>query len=75
MYPGHDGPIIVLCSDSANGALRAYKEAVVINGWNMQGDMRLVPFGVNYLAGFLSYMILHELMHAADSLQCEWSHG
>ncbi|KAI4193441.1 MAG: hypothetical protein LQ350_008319 [Teloschistes chrysophthalmus] len=67
--------IILLCSDSDNGALKAYK-TTQINNWNDAGDLRKVAgpktsigLGINYFASSLSYMILHELMHAADNRQ------
>ncbi|KAL8872121.1 MAG: hypothetical protein Q9174_002195 [Haloplaca sp. 1 TL-2023] len=67
--------IIVLCSDSSNGAMNAYR-AATLNSWNQGGDLRRAAGpsapsgqGLNFIAAYLSYMVLHELMHAADSRQ------
>ncbi|KAI4102632.1 MAG: hypothetical protein L6R37_004288 [Teloschistes peruensis] len=73
--------IILLCSDSDNGALKAYK-AGQINDWNQLGNLAKVAgpkattgLGINYFASSLSYMILHELMHAADNRQSQLPGG
>lgn len=75
-YTGAQGQaIIVLCSDSPNGAMNAYTGAT-INIWNLRGNLMEMTaanpggLGLNFFADYLSYMVLHELMHAADNLQC-----
>ena len=82
--------VIVLCSDSDNGALPpganirpTFGETAAARtsgGWkgfqNGQGVMvyspaYLGPLGLDIFADYLSYKILHELMHATGSLQCK----
>ena len=82
--------VIVLCSDSANGALGpgisikpTFGETAAkrtSGGWksftNAQGEVVLSPayagpLGLDVFADYLSYKILHELMHATGSLQCK----
>ncbi|KAI4237904.1 MAG: hypothetical protein LQ349_001504 [Xanthoria aureola] len=71
VYSFEGGKVIVLCSDSDSGALRAPK-------WNSLDSFRtggtflaenLSAIGINIFQQFLSYMILHELMHVADDRQ------
>lgn len=73
-YPGPQGPVILLCSDSAKGALNAY-EQVLLGRWNEGGNLMDTPVakgptGIDFLGRYLSYMMLHEVMHAVDSLFC-----
>ena len=62
--------VIVLCSSTASGALNSFREASMYK-WNLGGDMRKIPTGINFVQDYLSYMLLHELMHAADDGQCK----
>ena len=65
---------VVLCSGT-NGAMNTYRQAVVLYGFNLHGDLTkglLAQWGINFIGTYLSYMILHELMHAADDLYCTY---
>ena len=75
-YSDATNKIIVLCCDSPNGAMNAYRSPT-LNSWNQGGDLQMAAGpkaasgqGLNFVAVYLSYMVLHELMHAADSRQC-----
>ncbi|KAL8677628.1 MAG: hypothetical protein Q9186_005963 [Xanthomendoza sp. 1 TL-2023] len=66
------GNVIVLCSDWAGGALPASK-GNSIDSWRSQGDLTiesLKKVGINFFERYLSYKILHELMHCASGSQC-----
>lgn len=76
-YPFEGGKVIVLCSDSNSGALRAPKENSLDNfrtGGAFMAE-NLSAIGINIFQQFLSYMILHELMHVADERQCMLTSG
>ncbi|KAF2175308.1 hypothetical protein K469DRAFT_756291 [Zopfia rhizophila CBS 207.26] len=62
------GKAIVLCSDSSVGALKAADADKDLAFWRDK-DLRSVSRGVDFFGRFLSYMILHELMHATDGKQ------
>ncbi|KAI8939365.1 hypothetical protein NX059_003150 [Plenodomus lindquistii] len=65
------GTAVVLCSNWDGGALPSTQG---INGeitdWRTAGDLRTVSQGIEVLGRYLSYMIIHELMHVANLLQC-----
>ncbi|KAL8793709.1 MAG: hypothetical protein Q9195_003650 [Heterodermia aff. obscurata] len=68
-YPVAGRNVIVLCSDSGNGALRTY-HSPTFGQWNTQGDFRQVNSGnLNTFGVYLSYKILHELFHCASFQQ------
>ncbi|KAL8798754.1 MAG: hypothetical protein Q9182_006415 [Xanthomendoza sp. 2 TL-2023] len=65
------GNVIVLCSDWAGGAIPA-SIGNSIEGWRSQGDLTIEPLkkvGINFFERYLSYKILHELMHCASGGQ------
>lgn len=70
------GQIIVLCSDGPKAALRML-QANSLESWRAGGNLGALPVagdkGIDYFESFLSYKILHELMHAASESQCELS--
>lgn len=68
-YSATPSNVIVLCSDSDNGALRP-STRVTINTWNIGGDFRLNTRGIDTFGNYLSYKILHELFHCASFQQC-----
>jgi hypothetical protein len=67
------GTAVVLCSNWEGGAIPSTQG---INGeisdWRLSGDLRGVS--LDALGRYLSYMIIHELMHVANMLQCKTSH-
>lgn len=69
------GTAVVLCSNWEGGAISSTQG---INGeignWRTSGDFRTVPQGIEALGRYLSYMIIHELMHVANMLQCRTLH-
>lgn len=64
------GTAIVLCSNWAGAALTATENVAEIDEWRRQGDLSRSPFGIDTLGRYLSYMIIHELMHAGNLQQC-----
>ena len=63
------GKAIVLCSDSA-GALKAADDKD-LTFWRDK-NLLSISAGVDFFSRFLSYMILHELMHASDRASCKY---
>lgn len=59
---------IILCSDWSGGALNKARNDE-IGDW-IKSDIRGISQGMDFLAGFLSYTILHEMMHSSDFNQC-----
>ncbi|KAL8741556.1 MAG: hypothetical protein Q9190_005847 [Brigantiaea leucoxantha] len=70
-YSFSGGNVIVLCSDWDGGALPASTHNS-IEGWRTAGNLKdaTVNTGINVFEQYLSYKILHELMHAANDRQC-----
>jgi hypothetical protein len=70
----HAGEAIVLCADKVGALTVANKDPTQgnIKFWK---DRNLLSQqqGIDFLNGFLSYMLLHELMHATDHKQCEYT--
>lgn len=65
------GTVVVLCSNWAAAALTATQGVGEIDTWRRQGDLSASPQGIETLGRYLSYMIIHELMHAGDIQQCK----
>lgn len=65
------GTAIVLCSNWDGAALTSTQNAGEVDIWRKQGDLSTSPFGIETLGKYLSYMIIHELMHAGDMQQCK----
>ncbi|KAF2791922.1 hypothetical protein K505DRAFT_376414 [Melanomma pulvis-pyrius CBS 109.77] len=63
------GDAIVLCSD-AGGALTAADKDTDLKFWRDK-DLRSMEQGLDFFNRFLSYMLLHELMHVTDHSQCK----
>ncbi|KAI9773683.1 MAG: hypothetical protein M1840_006957 [Geoglossum simile] len=65
------GQVIVLCSDSTVGALQA--PDATMDSWRTAGNLKEISLvkelGIDFFGRFLSYKILHEMMHAASSTQ------
>ncbi len=71
-YNFDQGHVIALCSDWDGGVLRSSNQ-LSTQKWRTNGDLRLAaraPNGLNMFETYLSYKILHELMHAANNRQC-----
>jgi hypothetical protein len=68
------GTAVVLCSNWAGGALRSTKDKSEIGSWRTSGNLVNYPLGIEVVGGYLSYMIIHELMHVADMQQCKTLH-
>lgn len=68
--------MIVLCSDWEGGALPASTHNS-IEGWRTLGNLKDASqsIGINVFEQYLSYKILHELMHAANDRECMSPHG
>ncbi|KAI4244111.1 MAG: hypothetical protein L6R40_003095 [Gallowayella cf. fulva] len=65
------GNVIVLCSDWAGGALSA-SVGNSIDSWRDRGNLAiddLKGVGINFFERYLSYKLLHELMHCASGRQ------
>ncbi|KAL8812593.1 MAG: hypothetical protein Q9223_007252, partial [Gallowayella weberi] len=65
------GNVIVLCSDWVGGALPA-SIGNSIESWRSKGDLTVEPLkkvGINFFERYLSYKILHELMHCTSGRQ------
>ncbi|KAI9854927.1 MAG: hypothetical protein M1824_006496 [Vezdaea acicularis] len=71
-YTWLNGAAIVLCSDGPVGALRNLA-GNSIESWRTSGDLKATSAatdkGIDYFNSFLSYKILHELMHATSLTQ------
>ncbi|KAI4162671.1 MAG: hypothetical protein LQ342_003717 [Letrouitia transgressa] len=69
-YSFSGGNVIVLCSDWEGGALPASTDNS-IEGWRTLGNLKSASesTGINIFERYLSYKILHELMHAANDRQ------
>ena len=65
------GEAIILCSDSG-GALTAADPDTDLEFWRSK-DLRTKEKGLDFFDRFLSYMLLHELMHVTDHKQCEFN--
>lgn len=66
-----DGKTIVLCSRLEKiSALKSYRKPVMY-GWGKGGDLRKATHGISEVASYLSHIVLHELMHAADATHCK----
>ncbi|KAK3207700.1 hypothetical protein GRF29_96g78560 [Pseudopithomyces chartarum] len=61
---GMSGAAIVLCSIGAGSAFESSDKAGEVSLWRKQGNLSQSPEGLNTLGRYLSYMIIHELMHA-----------
>ena len=72
-YSFSGGSVIVLCSDWEGGALPASTHNS-IESWRTIGNLKDASksIGINVFEQYLSYKILHELMHAASGTQCTW---
>lgn len=67
---------VVLCSNWEGGAIPSTQGIKgEISDWRTSGDLRKVPQGIDTLGRYLSYMIIHELMHVANMLQCRTLHS
>ena len=71
-YPAGTLNVIVLCSDSANGALGGTVHPTFAN-WRDGGNLLITPaagaLGIDFFAQYLSYKFLHEMMHCANFQQ------
>lgn len=68
---GMSGAAIVLCSIGAGSAFESSDKAGEVSLWRKQGNLSQSPEGLNTLGRYLSYMIIHELMHASNFQQCK----
>ncbi|KAF2635010.1 hypothetical protein P280DRAFT_202755 [Massarina eburnea CBS 473.64] len=60
------GEVIILCSDGPTGALQAANPTKKLGDFR-NNNLEVVDQGLDMAGGFLSYMILHELMHVTDA--------
>jgi len=66
------GTAVVLCSGWDGAAIDVTANASPeIGTWRTGGDFRVNTQGIDALGRYLSYMIIHELMHAANMQQCK----
>jgi len=69
------GNAVVLCSNWDGGAITSTQN---VNGeigdWRTSGDLRRYSQGIETVGRYLSYMIIHELMHVANLQQCKTSY-
>ncbi|KAI4664989.1 uncharacterized protein J4E79_003288 [Alternaria viburni] len=65
------GTAVVLCSNWDGGAITSTKDVKgEIGDWRKGGDLRRYSQGIETVGQYLSYMIIHELMHVANLQQC-----
>jgi hypothetical protein len=69
------GTAVILCSNWNEGALPSTQDIKgEIGDWRTKGNLKVFSQGIDVLGRYLSYMIIHELMHVADMLQCRTLH-
>jgi hypothetical protein len=71
---GTSGAAIVLCSIGAGSAFESSDKTGEVSLWRVGGDLTRSPEGLDTLGRYLSYMIIHELMHASNLVQCKVNH-
>jgi hypothetical protein len=65
------GIAVILCSNWAGGAITSTETVSgEVVDWRVRGDLRTASQGIEVLGRYLSQMIIHELMHAGNMLQC-----
>jgi hypothetical protein len=72
---GGTGHAIVLCNDGPRGALNAARHDEITELRTRNIDVRKPPtgtLGMDLLGSFLTYMLVHEMMHVGGELQCKW---